>query len=175
MLHCTTRIHPNGVASLTSLTGVGDGCDAGVSKKVLSLTPLWNSHDYVFAGYLYKHTYTYHIFIHLLFSLPCILSMAAKAGMLLAWLDFVPGTLHKSRIPKSSQASHLPESHAIHDHYLAVCKILVIHCQLCCLGGSLPASGFDASDILCLQQRNTMSVMRVDHSSHNARVFFCSG
>ena len=54
--------------------------------------------------------------------LPCLWGMVAKALVLLALLDYVPGKLLKSPLPKSSQASYLPESHAIYDHDLAFAR-----------------------------------------------------
>ena len=54
-------------------------------------------------------------------SLPCIGTRQSKQSCF--WLTgFIPGTFLKSPRPKSSQARYLPESHAIHDHYVAVAR-----------------------------------------------------
>ena len=42
--------------------------------------------------------------------------------MLLSLFDYDPGTIFKPPLPKSSQASYIPESHAIYDNYLAVAR-----------------------------------------------------
>ena len=75
-----------------------------------------------FVEYLYMHTYTYHIFIHIHLFSAIHLEHGSQSRHAVGLLDYVPGTLLKLPIPKSSQASYLPESHAIHDHYFAVAR-----------------------------------------------------
>ena len=102
--------------------------------------------------------------------------MAAKAGMLLACLDFVPGTLHKSPIPKSSQASHLPESHAIHDYDLAVARywssiVGFAVWRVNCLRADFNATDIvyvtDVSTTTVLLQCNIVYAMHLEHGSQS--------
>ena len=101
-----------------------------------------------------------------------------------ACLCCVPGTFLKSPIPKSSQASYLPENHTIHDHDLAVASVWSSIVSFAVWEVTCLRAVFSASDILYVtdglvssvfQQCNTMPVMRVDHSSHNAHGVFCFG
>jgi hypothetical protein len=113
--------------------------------------------------------------------LPCFLGMAVKALVLLALLDYVPGKLLKSPLPKSSQASYLPESHAIYDHYLAVARFWSFIVGFAVWEVACLRADFSASDIVyvtdvlvtsVLLQCNQVSAMRLGHSSQSAHSVF---
>ena len=93
---------------------------------------------YIYRSYI--HTYTFLSAMHL--------EHGSQSRHAVGLLDYVPGTLLKSPIPKSSQASYLPESHAMHDHDLAVagCWSSIVGFavwEVACL-----RSDFSASDVV---------------------------
>ena len=91
---------------------------------------------------------------------PCIWGMAAKALVLLALLDYVAGKLLKSPLPKSSQASYLPESHAIYDHDLAVARCWSFIVGFAVWEVACLRADFNASDIVYVTDVLVTSVLR---------------
>ena len=107
------------------------------------------------------------------YSLSCIGTRQSKQSCF--WLTgSIPGTFLESPKPKSSQASYLPEIHAIHDYYLAVAIywssiVGVAVWEVNCL-----RADFNATDIVyvtdvltttVLLQCNALSAMRWGHAS----------
>ena len=110
--------------------------------------------------------------------------MAAKALMLLALLDYVPGKPVKSPLPKSSQASYFPERHAIYDHDLAVARfwssiVGFAVWEVACLRADFSASDIVyVTDVLVtsvLLQCNTVSAMHFEHGSQSIHAFGFTG
>ena len=100
--------------------------------------------------------------------------MAATTLMILALLDCVPGTLLKPSLPKSSQASYIPEGRAIYGGYLAIARCWTSIVGFAVWEVTSWRADFSASDIVyvtdvlatsVLLQCTTVSAMRLENGS----------
>ena len=100
--------------------------------------------------------------------------MAATTLMIVALLDCVPGKLLKPSLPKSSQASYLPETRAIYGRYLAIARYWTSIVGFAVWEVTCWRADFSASDIVyvtdvlatsVLLQCNAVSAMRLGHGS----------
>ena len=108
--------------------------------------------------------------------LDCVPGKLLKPSLpkIVALLDCARGKLLKPSSPKSSQASYLPESHAINVRYLAIARCWTSIVGLAVWEVTCWRADFNASDIVyvtdvlttsVLLQCNTLSAMRLGHDS----------